>query len=72
MTAAGSGRARARGKAGNATDDQDRLAAFRAAHPSAVIDAAGITVHVGGMPVTAPTLTALLDRLDEIASMPGG
>jgi hypothetical protein len=52
--------------------DAERLAEFQAAHPSAVVDAANVTVHVGGMPVTAPTLTALLDRLDEIASAPGG
>jgi hypothetical protein len=54
------------------TEEQERLAAFTAAHPTAVIDAANRTVHVGGMPVTAATTAELLDKLDEIASLPGG
>jgi hypothetical protein len=52
--------------------DEARLDEFRAAHPSAVIDTEHLTVHVGGMPVTARTVAELLDKLDEIASIPGG
>lgn len=52
--------------------DDERLAAFMAAHPTAVIEQGNLTVHVGGMPVSAPTVSDLLDKLDEIAALPGG
>jgi hypothetical protein len=43
----------------------ERLAAFKAAHPSAVIDLDGTVpvAHVGGMPVVAPSVSELLDKL---------
>lgn len=57
-----------------AREADERLAAFAAAHPGAVADLGGFppVVHIGGMPVTARTVAELLDKLDEIASIPGG
>jgi hypothetical protein len=46
--------------------DDERLAAFKAAHPSAVIDPDGGVAHIGGMTVRAPSLPELLAKLRRI------